>query len=334
MGIYKRGAVFWAQWVEDGERHRKSLGTKDRWEAEIRFEDLTSKDASLTVREILRLWLGHQTSRCKPHSIEIYKIAVKRFSFVWGDLHPEEITTLLVERFQERAIAARLGPRTINQQVGTVMSALKWAHDRELIEVGPPKWTRLKVREKHSRKYLTASEIQKLLTTVCKARWKRLEPIVRLSLYAGLRQQEAAWLEWSDLDEEGWLHVRSKQGWSPKSSSSIRSIPIADELAAYLTSIRKTCRWVAPMVPGKRWKQQHLGVETRQLFRAAGVDDGGPQTLHRLRGTFATTVLRGGGDLESLRQVLGHSALSVTAGYLSATSESKRRAVGGLSFNG
>ena len=32
-------------------------------------------------------------------------------------------------------------------------------------------------------------------------------------------------------------------------------------------------------------------------------------------------------DLESLRQVLGHSALSVTAGYLEATSESKRRAV-------
>jgi hypothetical protein len=38
--------------------------------------------------------------------------------------------------------------------------------------------------------------------------------------------------------------------------------------------------------------------------------------------------------LESLREVLGHSVLSVTAGYLSSTSESKRRAVGGLSFGG
>ncbi len=51
-------------------------------------------------------------------------------------------------------------------------------------------------------------------------------------------------------------------------------------------------------------------------------------------GTFATSVLRGGGDLESLREGLGHSVLSVTAGYLSSTSESKRRAVGGLSFGG
>ncbi len=55
-------------------------------------------------------------------------------------------------------------------------------------------------------------------------------------------------------------------------------------------------------------------------------------TLHRLRGTFATTVLRSGGDLESLRELLGHSVLSITAGYLSATSDSKRRAVDGLRF--
>ena len=52
----------------------------------------------------------------------------------------------------------------------------------------------------------------------------------------------------------------------------------------------------------------------------------------RVRGTFATTVLRGGGDLESLREVLGHSALAITAGYLASTSESKRRAVKGVSF--
>lgn len=54
----------------------------------------------------------------------------------------------------------------------------------------------------------------------------------------------------------------------------------------------------------------------------------------RPTGTFATTVLRGGGDLESLREVLGHSVLSVTAGYLAATSESKRRAVQGVRFGG
>ena len=62
------------------------------------------------------------------------------------------------------------------------------------------------------------------------------------------------------------------------------------------------------------WCHRHLSAEVRKLFQTTGVDDGGPDTLHRLRGTFVTTVLRGGGDLESLREVLGHSVLSVTAG--------------------
>ena len=134
---------------------------------------------------------------------------------------------------------------------------------------------------------------------------------------------------------EGWLDVRAKKGWTPKSIASERSIPIAHELADYLNSAPRTCRrWVAPHMPGKQWCGRHLSRETRLLFQAAGILDGSPHVLHRLRGTFATTVLRGGGDLASLKEVLGHATLSTTAIYLESTSESKRRAVLGLSFGG
>ena len=155
-----------------------------------------------------------------------------------------------------------------------------------------------------------------------------------LALYVGLRQQEIAWLTWKDVDlGEGWIHVRSKRGWSPKSASSERSVPIADELLKHLKSQARTGKWVAPQSPGTQWCRRHLSSESRKLFKVAGVDDGGPHTLHRLRGTFATMVLRGEGDLESLREVLGHSVLSVTAEYFAATSKSKRRAVQGLRFS-
>jgi integrase len=337
VAIYRRGNIYWARWIKDGKRYRQSLGTRKRREAEDRFEALISEDtASLTVREILTRWIKYQTARCKPRSIHLYKIVRKRFSMVWGDLRPDQITTLVVEEFQERSLVAGLSPRTINHQVGVALSALRWAADRGLTDAEPPKWKRLKVEGNHSRKYLTADELGTLLDTVREPRWQRLEVVVMLALYVGLRQQEIAWLTWEDIDlAGGWLHVRPKKGWSPKSLTSERSVPIANELADYLTSTPRACHlWVAPQSPGTRWGRRWLGTETRRLFQAAGVDDGGPHTLHRLRGTFATTVLRGGGDLESLREVLGHSVLSVTAGYLSATSESKRRAVGGLSFGG
>jgi site-specific recombinase XerD len=327
--------VYWARWIRAGKLERRSLETKDRREAERLFEDLTAGGGGgLTVRDVLGRWLKHQTVRCKPRSVHLYKIVRKRFSLAWGDLWPEEVTTVVVEDFQESALQAGLNPRTINHQIGIALSALKWAHERGLIDTNPPKWKRLKVNGTHARKYLTTAEVERLLATVREPRWTRLEVVVMLSLFAGLRQQEIAWLTWEDVDlAGGWLYVRSKRGWSPKSATSERAIPIADELRSYLSTTPRTSpQWVAPQSPGKQWCRRHLGGECRKLFEAAGVNDGGPHTLHRLRGTFATTVLRGGGDLESLREVLGHSALSVTAGYLSATSESKRRAVQGVRF--
>jgi len=337
VSIYRRGKVYWGRWVEGGKQHRRSLGTSDRQKAERRYEEIKSglPPGGMTVRDVLGRWLKYQTPRCKPRSVHLYKIVRKRFSLVWGDLRPEEITILAVEEFQESALQVGLNPRTINHQIGIALSALKWAHERGLIDTAPPRWKRLKISGTHARKYLTGAEITRLMKTAREPRWKRLEVVVMLALYAGLRQQEVAWLSWEDIDlVEGWIHVRSKRGWSPKSASSERSVPIADELARYLKSETPADRrWVAPQSAGSQWCRRHLGAETRKLFQAAGVDDGGPHTLHRLRGTFATTVLRGGGDLESLREVLGHSVLSVTAGYLASTSESKRRAVQGVRFS-
>ncbi len=336
MGIYRRGNVYWARWLKDGKARRKSLGTKDRAEAEQRFAELTRSAQDLRVRDILRRWLAYQTPRCKPRSVHIYKIVAKRFSIVWGGLRPADVNTRVVEDFQDSALLAGLKPRTINHQIGLALAALKWAAERGLTDASPPKWKRLKMNGTGARKYLTPSEVEKLLATAREPRWARLEVVLMLALYAGLRQQEIAWLTWEDVDlEDGWIYVRPKRGWSPKSATSERAIPIADQLGSYLGEARRACqRWVAPQSSGVLWCRRHLGAESRRLFQAAGVDDGGPHTLHRLRGTFATTVLRGGADLESLREVLGHSSLTVTAGYLSATSESKRRAVRQLNFMG
>jgi integrase len=101
------------------------------------------------------------------------------------------------------------------------------------------------------RKHLTASEPTKLLTTLKQPRSQRLEVVIMLALYAGLRQQEIIWLTWEDVDlADGWLHFRSKPGWSPKSASSERSIPIAHRLAEFLAdSPRISRRWVAPGSP-------------------------------------------------------------------------------------
>ena len=66
MAIYLRGNVYWARWDEGGKQKRRSLGTKDRREAEALYEDLTAKATSLTVREVLGRWIKYQTPAANP----------------------------------------------------------------------------------------------------------------------------------------------------------------------------------------------------------------------------------------------------------------------------
>ena len=48
---------------------------------------------------------------------------------------------------------------------------------------------------------------------------------------------------------------------------------------------------------------------------------------HDLRHTFATRLLRGGADLETVRVLMGHADIATTAKYLHTDAETKKRAV-------
>jgi integrase/recombinase XerD len=53
----------------------------------------------------------------------------------------------------------------------------------------------------------------------------------------------------------------------------------------------------------------------RRLFNEAGISSRGV-LMHGLRKGAATSMLRGGADLETVRTVLGHSSVLVTQAYL------------------
>ena len=332
MGVYRRGNTYWARWREDGVERRRSLGTRSKAEAERLLADiLDAKYEAITVAEVLKRWVAFQTRRRKPRSVHAYRVVLRRFTLMWGDLTAEDLTRAAIEEAQEAMLTAGLSPRTVNHQVGLAVAAIRWAHERDLVKASPPAWRRLPVGGRSPRKYLTGTELRALFDALATAEFERLRPVIMLAAYAGLRMGEIIWLEWKDVDlDEGWLHIRAKKGWSPKTAASHRSIPMTEELAKFLSGSPTCNHWVAPRTRGAQWNRRHLGVNVRRLFDAAGVDDGGPHTLHRLRGTFATEVLRSSGDLRSLQSMLGHGNLSVTSVYLSEVDEHKRAAVRGL----
>lgn len=72
---------------------------------------------------------------------------------------------------------------------------------------------------------------------------------------------------------------------------------------------------------GSQLEPNHLRRRVKRAARDAGLQEAERVTPHTLRHTFATHFLRRTGDLEKLRQLMGHSDISTTQIYLNYADE-------------
>ena len=80
---------------------------------------------------------------------------------------------------------------------------------------------------------------------------------------------------------------------------------------------------------GGQWKDLWHGL--KKACRKAGLKD---VTWHTFRHTFASRLTRNGADLVTVKELLGHSSVSVTMRYAHTNRDAKRRAVGLIAGNG
>ena len=325
-------------------------------------EQTPPRPAGPTVDQILAGWLRSKRiqHQSKPRTIEAFEVAARRFSRLWGHLEAADLTLDRLDDFKESRLAD-VSPATLNRDLDLLRNALRWAVQRGLLE-SVPAVERIRARRRDVPKLLEPTQVRALITLCTRAhpehgtRFHRLEPIVRVALAAGLRADEARWITWSDIDlGRTLLTVRAKPGWSPKSNSE-RTVPLHDGFVAWIVRWRETLTrclgrpllpgdWFAPFLPleqgkgarqgrpGQQWVRGVLAQELRRLFHAADIPPLGRHHLHKLRATFATRVLEGGGTLEALRQLLGHADIRTTAVYLEATDQARRNAVLGAGWD-
>jgi integrase len=154
--------------------------------------------------------------------------------------------------------------------------------------------------------------------------------VIDLGLKCGLREQELMFLEWSDIHwADKVLRVQGKPEWGFKvKDKEQREVPIPDDLLQQLQERRKTnpdTRLV--LATAKNTPNTHLLRTLKRLAKNAklncGVCDGCKDveqcqrwTLHKLRRTYATTLLRNGVDLRTVQGFMGHSDMGSTMRYL------------------
>jgi site-specific recombinase XerD len=141
-----------------------------------------------------------------------------------------------------------------------------------------------------------------------------------LTVYgAGLRLNEACHLKVADVESDRMM-LRIEQGKGAKDRYTILCPWLLEELRAYYACCRPG-KW---LFPSRRDPSRPMidGCAQKMFYRAlqkAGLPNRGG--IHCLRHSFATHLLEEGGDLPTLKKLLGHAHFATTANYVAVARE-------------
>lgn len=300
------------------------------WEAKLDAErGYTAPDKSLTVAAFFTDWL-ESTHRpaVRSRTYEATRGHVQNHIVPrLGHVRLVDLTPGHVERMLSELVAAGLSDNTARNIRGTLTSALRTAmRDHGLLRnvaslARVPKTD----RPAFQAETVTPDDARAILAAF---EGSRLAPLVMFSLATGVRQGELLALRWADVDlRRGVVAIRygvDAKGGEPrlvrlKTTKSRRDLPLSDLAREALDLARRHAARdgvVSDMVfPGPDGGIRNGPAVTHNFqlrLRAAGL---APIRWHALRRAFAAILQDQGVPLNVIRDLLGHSQLSVTEHY-------------------
>lgn len=289
--------------------------------------------------------------RYAPHVLATAKAGratINAIAAQFADLYDRPLATIEradFDQFKAKRLKSGRLPATVNRDLDRLKAALSMAVEWNLLESNPLRGVKRERRGIEKRvRFLSKSEGKALRAALqeredlARARrdsgnaWRsergreakaaiqgysdHLMPMTLLALNTGLRRGELTQLTWQDVDlVRKVLTVRA--GYSKSGQS--RHVQLNTEAMGVL----------------KQWKRQHSG--TGRLFtvrdikkawaglmESAGIEN---FRFHDLRHDFASKLVMAGVDLNTVRELLGHSDIKTTLIYAHLAPEHRAAAV-------
>jgi len=267
-----------------------------------------------------------------------------------------DINLWVIEKWRSEELKRGKAKSTINRDVTTLKACLSKAVEWEVLDANPlQKLKPIRADGLSRARYLTAAEESSLRNALTERDerlrenrvngnvWRRarhqavlpdlsasafadyLQPMVLLTLNTGLRRGEVLQLRWTDIDLlQRKLVVRGDNAKSGKT----RYVPLNDEALETLQHWKigtESAEWVFAGRDG----EPMLAIKTswKGVLQSAAITD---FRWHDLRHHFASRLVMKGVDLNTVRELLGHSDLSMTLRYAHLSPEHKADAVAKL----
>ena len=333
MALFKKGSIWWMDFVCEGRRFRRSTKTEDvklarRIHDKVKgqvaekkwFESFPGEDK--TFREMMEKYLLEYASK-KASARSFIGYAKKPIS-VLGDYLLPSITPKTINQYKTTRVTDGVKPATINRELATMKKAFNLAiKEWEWIRDNPVSKVSMEQENNRRERWLTDTEEERLMEAC--SDW--LRELVVFALNTGMRISEILSLEWRRVDlfrkMVTLLDVKNK---TP------RSIPINETIFEMLKKKFKVKSILTDLV--------FYNTETHAMFHKTSADHAfrvatakaGIENFrfHDLRHTAATRMVQDGADIYQVQVILGHKSPVMTQRYAHHSVESLRNAVARL----
>ena len=344
----KENGLFEKRFTVNGKRYSAyGHSAKECAENEMKMREeikagLYNSNKNVTLDAYFDEWEKSRVGVIKNSSIEIIRSRYdNHIKPVLGKTKVQKIEKREVIKLQQD-LSKNLSATMTNSVIAVLKSVLNGAIDDEVIAKNPAmtvKPLRTDDRPKASEtihRALTREE-QKAFMEEAKSEW--LYEFFCFSLCTGMRINEITALKWSDIDYvNNVIHITKTLRWKkgggitetpPKSKTSKRDIPMNYTIKKVLQMQREKIALVYGDIFARQLDNNiFLGSNGSRAIASATVGYSIDSVLKRLRqhgieierfthhafrDTFATRYIEEGGNMQTLKKILGHSSLAMTA---------------------
>ncbi len=274
----------------------------------------------------------------------------------FGDKKLSELNAWILEKWRSNRLKSGIRPATVNRDITAIKAALSKAVEWRFIPVHPLADLKpSKVDNAGKVRFLSDDEECRLMQALDEReegkrterdtanQWRQargyelkpsltgghidhLKPLVILALNTGMRRGELLTLEWSDIDLTRALVTVN--GDTAKSGKT-RHIPLNSEATKTLEIWQEATGQAQGLIFPNEEGERLGSVKTsfNRLLAKANIEN---FRFHDLRHTFASKLVMAGVDLNTVRELLGHSDIKMTLRYAHLAPEHKALAVARL----
>jgi integrase len=324
---------------------------------------------NLSVSACLASYVAGREAVTKESHIRIVKARVKQIEMHFGADKPvRTLSESAVNAWRTELKRAGESPSTINRKAGILRAAIaKAVKDGKLARNPIEHLERLSDDSRPVWRWLRANEIQALLGvlragveveikprnrkayTATIGNNEKLYRLVVFLLNTGARVGEALAARWSDIDfERGILTLHTTKAAARGAKAKPRHVPLNAAVRELLEGMKRTKEEETKRAKKEGTKQsEEAGAKrtretifdypnnrNRDFERACELAGIGHCRIHDLRHTAASHLVMAGTPLNTVRELLGHSTMTMTLRYAHLAPEATAKAVETLNFGG